>query len=287
MSYRTWSATVNNPAADYGKDVFERLVASGDIRYAIAGAETGDSGTPHLQCTITFSKPHRMRAVSAFVPRAHLEPTRSLEDSITYCKKDGDFTEYGTPAKARQGKRTDLKDAIETLRESGIEALKLLHAEVWCKYPRGLSTLIDPEPRDPSNPPIVTWLYGGTGLGKTRQVVELEQDLWISGSSLKWWNGYKNQAAVLFDDFRGDFSTFHWLLRLLDRYPVRVEVKGSMVEFNSARIYITCPDHPTDVYPTIEDKQQLLRRIDRIIHVHGMGIFTDPPTVNPLKRKRE
>lgn len=160
--------------------------------------------------------------------------------------------------------------AIETLQESGISALKQEWPTVFVKYPRGFAELAVKAPRSRDDAkPFVHWLYGKSGGGKTRYVVELEEDLWVSGSTLKWWNGYYDQEAVLFDDFRGDFCTYHWLLRILDRYPIAVEVKGGMVQFTARRIYITCPSHPRDVYITVEDKHQLLRRIDRITHVTG------------------
>jgi len=74
------------------------------------------------------------------------------------------------------------------------------------------------------------------------------------------------RTQFLFDDFRGDFCTFHYLLRVLDRYPMRVEVKGSSREFNSKRIYITSCYPPTEIYnKSDEDVKQLIRRIDEII----------------------
>lgn len=267
MSYRTWCFTLNNYSED-DERLLGQLYEQGTARYVLFGRESGESGTPHLQGVLTLASPSRRRALSRLIPRAHLEPCRSRDASIEYCKKEGDFVEHGT-VRTNQGKRTDLEDAIATLRDSGLDAVRELHPTVYVRYPRGLSSLLVDAPRDPGTPPEVTWIYGGTGVGKTRYVVDREPDLWISGATLKWWDGYMGQSAVCFDDFRGDFCTFHWLLRLLDRYPVRVEVKGGSREFNSPRIYITCPFHPRDVYPTIEDKEQLVRRISRIIHMES------------------
>lgn len=274
MSYRTWTFTWNNPPPDANERI-RGFVTDGLVRYAIAGAEISPTtGTPHLQGVITFTRTHRLPGARNILGGCHLEPCRSRDAAIEYCKKEGDFEEFGTPPRAGQGKRTDLSDAIATYLESGLDAVKRLHPLVYVKYPRGLATLGVDQPRDA--PPTVTWIYGRTGVGKTRQVVDLESDLWISGGSLRWWDGYDCHAAVLFDDFRGDFCTFHWLLRLLDRYPVRVEIKGGSREFNSPRIYITCPHHPRDVYRTIEDKLQLFRRISRIVHAHGDDWWTRP-----------
>jgi len=104
-------------------------------------------------------------------------------------------------------------------------------------------------------------------------------DVW---KNLQWWDGYDNQDAVLFDDFRGDFCTFHYLLRVLDRYPMRVEVKGSSREFNSKRIYITSCYPPTEIYnKSDEDVKQLIRRIDEIIFLVTKKWHSDASSGGP------
>ena len=68
------------------------------------------------------------------------------------------------------------------------------------------------------------------------------------------------------DDFRPSNMPFNKLLRVLDRYPVMVETKGSSRYLNSKNIIITAPMSPKEMfnYKTDEDIQQLLRRIDVI-----------------------
>ena len=59
-------------------------------------------------------------------------------------------------------------------------------------------------------------------------------------------------------------DTFDWgfLLQLLDRYPLMVEIKGEMIPFNSPIIIITTPRSPENTFVNIgEDINQLLRRI--------------------------
>lgn len=116
--------------------------------------------------------------------------------------------------------------------------------------------------------PTVSWIYGPTGSGKTRMAIDkCGDDYWISGKNLRWWQGYDGHENVIIDDFRGDFCTFHELLRILDRYAYTVEVKGGSRQLLAKNIYITCPYHPKDVYSSKEDVGQLLRRIDDIVHL--------------------
>lgn len=126
----------------------------------------------------------------------------------------------------------------------------------------------------PKIPPRVTWLWGSTGSGKTRYAVEQAEsqgkDYWISGSGLKWFDGYYDQPIAIFDDFRKSHCTFHYLLRLLDRYKIIVEVKGGSVYFNPEQIFITAPQEPREMFKYVdmqgntverEDIGQLMRRI--------------------------
>lgn len=263
---RNWVFTLNN----YADEDIEAIASNG-ARYVIIGKEVGRNGTPHLQGIIQFTEQLR-RSALAKLPgfgRCYLAPARDVDRSIAYCKKDGDFYELGSPVV--QGSRTDIGRACELLKSHGLRAVATTYPEAIVKYGRGLQqlqSLLAPERTDK---PIVTWIYGPTGVGKTRTVYEKEKaSLWLSSGSIdSFWNGYENQQAVLFDDFRADNCKFNWLLRILDRYPVTVNVKGSYVPFNSARIYITSPFHPKECYNVVtEDTEQLLRRIDHIIDLN-------------------
>jgi len=55
-------------------------------------------------------------------------------------------------------------------------------------------------------------------------------------------------------------------LRLLDRYPLTVEVKGGTVSFTSTRIYITTPKNVEDTWEgrNVGDLEQLRRRITEV-----------------------
>lgn len=120
------------------------------------------------------------------------------------------------------------------------------------------------EPR--TSKPFVRWYWGASGTGKTRLAYEEsdKDNRWISGKNLKWFDGYDAHTNVIIDDFRGDFCTFHELLRLLDRYEIRVENKGGSRQFKPVDIWITSCYPPDAVYATREDIEQLLRRIDVI-----------------------
>jgi len=279
-SSRRWCFTLNHWSIGELDALRERC--SGET-YAVIGQEVGESGTPHLQGFIILKAPHRLSYMKTnFSNRAHWEPAvASSEQAADYCKKPVEkggqgFEEFGTLPQ-EQGKRTDIARGIDLVKSGadGIQRLVREDPELYVKFAGGFErlasrwskeVLVSSEPR---SKPLVTWLYGPSGAGKTRWVVEREtrRDLWISGSSLRWVDGYDGEPAALFDDFRADFATLHWLFRLLDRYPVRCEVKYGHVIWNPDRIYITAPYHPRDVYETQENLTQLIRRIDTVYYV--------------------
>lgn len=254
---RNFCFTINN-----WKEEDITLAKQIDYKYIIIGKEVGEKGTPHLQGYVELSKQMRLNAVKKFFPRAHIEERKgTAQQASIYCKKDNNYEELGTISK--QGQRNDISSTYEMAR-NGLSFEKFLDTNPNFQNIRIFEIAKSVYQQKRHFKPYVEWIYGPTGTGKTRYVVEHEKDLWISGRNLKWWQGYDNQEATLFDDFRKDFCTFHELLRILDRYPYTVEVKGGHKELNSKRMYISSCFHPKDIYDTREDVNQLLRRIDKV-----------------------
>ena len=252
---KSWMFTLNN----YTEGDVQRYKDM-TFNYLVLGYEVGESGTRHIQGYVIFKRAYRLSQLKKLDPRAHWDLPHTV-DPENYCMKGGDYEQIDNRA---QGKRNDLKTACEVVKTHGLDRMIDELPHMYVKYHSGFDKLVQRKgPR--TEKPIVIWIYGETGVGKTRCVFEREPNIWISGKNLRWWQGYCNQEAVLFDDFRSDFCTYHELLRILDRYPYQVEVKGGSVEFTSKRIYITSPYSPTDCYLTVEDKDQLTRRIDGII----------------------
>ncbi len=115
----------------------------------------------------------------------------------------------------------------------------------------------------------VFWFHGPTGTGKTRCVYGIEglDNVYTplySHSKLEWFENYDADEVVLIDDFRPNMCSFDMFLRLLDRYPMLVNIKGSSRQFLARKIYITSPLAPLKCCEawTDEDPAQLLRRID-------------------------
>lgn len=241
------------------------------VKYLIMGKEKGElEETPHLQGFVIFYNQKTFHQALDFFKkyyseRIHLEKTEgSIASNIAYCSKDDDYIEVGEAP--QQGSRKDLED-VRTLIKSGANMRDISEVCTSFQSLKFAEGLMKYQPHPPATKRTIKWYYGKTGSGKTRSAIqEAGDDYYITMKDLKWWDGYFGQKVVIIDDFRKDFCTFHELLRILDRYPYRIQCKGTSFYLapSTETIIITSAFHPTDVYHTREDIEQLIRRIDEI-----------------------
>lgn len=95
----------------------------------------------------------------------------------------------------------------------------------------------------------------------------MDQEFWSPGD-FQWFDGYLNQPIVIVDDFRGEYP-LPLLLKLLDRYPMQVPIKGGFVNWCPKKVYITSNIRP-DIWYQDSDSASvaaLLRRFERVDHV--------------------
>lgn len=256
--------------------------------YLLYGVETcPTSGRLHFQGYLETGVRIVGRALAAKPDweDIHLEVRQGTQhDAIVYCSKDGQWVEFGTPF--QQGDRSDLALVANeilagelTPREILIERPMLFH-----QYGRTLMALEDVAQRAHNrpewSPPQVSWFYGAAGAGKSRTAREeaaaVAGDLYVHVfNDHGWWDLYRGQPKVLFDDYRGR-TTGHFteLLRLLDGYQVDVPRRNREPRpFMATHIWFTTRLHPEDIgwdqdVKEREDFTQLLRRITtlRVFH---------------------
>ena len=114
MQSKFWCFTINNPVDDEEQGVVDFL-SSRFASYGIIGRETGQSGTPHLQGFVVLSRAQRLSYVrNRISPRGHYEVMLGTpQQASEYCKKDGDFEEFGTLPASEQGRRSDIDRITE------------------------------------------------------------------------------------------------------------------------------------------------------------------------------
>lgn len=276
--------------------VESKLKDKGATYYVFGREICPTTNKPHLQGYVHWKTPREFEAVRKYITGWSVRIcSGNAEQNFNYCtKEDKNYIEWGE--KPKQGKRTDLniikksilidgKDVKDIIMDDEIYNYQQLRfAEGLLKYKSLKKETIKRE---------VYWIWGPTGVGKSKYAFDnVSNDYWISGKNLKWFDGYYGQKDVIIDDFRADFCTFHELIRLLDIYPMRVEVKGSSVIWNATRIFITSCYPPDGVYKTREDIAQLYGRITKEIYMDGInhrlveqeqksGVILSPDSVLP------
>lgn len=262
-----WCFTINN-YSDVDL-VTVKSFADSDCRYMVYGLEVGASGTPHIQGYMQLKKKKRLSWLKKnFHSTAHLEQAKgSMAENKAYCSKEGQVTEIGEAVVERQ--RTDLMTVAKMVGEKR-SYLEIAEAcPVQCMmYGSGIKDLVSISIPVRDFKTEVFWYWGPTGTGKSKLANEQAVGGYWKNPTNKWWDGYFGQSDVIIDDYRRDFCTFADLLRLLDRYPVQVEYKGGSINFCSKRVFITSPKSPEDTWEgrTDEELEQLLRRIDHVVH---------------------
>lgn len=257
-----WCFTLNN----YGEGEYE-AIKEWDYKYIVIGKEIGESGTPHLQGYVEFKTKKRITGLKKLNNRMHWEKRRgTAQEAADYCKKDGDYWEDGEISKGK-GARTDLVNLPRKCLQEGSIRKVLVDTDMSIAQLRQAEKYLTYMEPKRTWKPEVTWIWGASGVGKSKLAYEMaKDDDTYEKDGEKWWDGYDGHETVIIDDFRASNMKFNYLLKLLDRYPMRVEFKGGYRQMLAKKIIITTILHPESVYQVDDEPlKQLIRRLDNII----------------------
>lgn len=276
------------------------------------------TNTPHLQGYLWTVRPHTLQQVkrkcpgaAVFVPGSKKGPTYWLRDhgipraDGTSCgyifKEDTQGEQHGMPPteaehleQVPKGQGIDssmnaIKERIDSGESVDNLLVELVHFKSFAKHQRFFEAYqAFVRRRKVFSKPEVVCYYGPTGVNKTRRV--FDEHCYADPSSFfvhspqmgQWFDGYCGHPTVLFEEFRGASLPFSMLLTLLDGYPnIKVQIKGSMVHWSPTKIFLTSSIHPREWYSNLAQNDridQLLRRIDRIVHILAPSILGDGPS---------
>jgi len=269
---RRWCITLNNPT-DQEKELFANVFEENlnFVRYFVYQLEQGESGTPHFQGYVEFSRQARWKRVKKlFGDRVHVESARGdFESNEKYCSKDDGRLEgpwrFGTPAKHKQGQRNDLL-AVKKMIDDGKSMKHIWNEsfEVCVKFHRGFDAyrLVRSENRDFKTEVLVC--YGPSGTGKSHYAHTNHPGAYWKQRG-NWFDNYNDHEVVVIDEFYG-WLPFDTLLRLCDKYPMMVEIKGGQVNFRPKILIITSNQRPDEWYKNVPNMAALIRRIDKLYY---------------------
>lgn len=260
---RTYCFTLNN-YTESDIDYYQQLVNTGNAKYIIIGKEVGAEGTPHLQGFVSFASPRSFNAIKDLLPRAHLEKANTLSAAIEYCKKDGDFIEWGDAPKTQKekgaGEKRRWADAINACKEGRFDDVD---PDIYLRYDQNCQRIRDRVIRArvlPDTEEKHEWYYGGTGTGKSRKARTENPGAYLKMCN-KWWDGYVDQEVVLIEDFDKKHDVLcHHLKIWADRYPFPAEAKGRAMVIRPRKLIVTSNYHPDEIWTSPSDLEPILRR---------------------------
>lgn len=269
----------------YGKDKawLEGLFPSikHRVKFLRAGLETGDQEEhEHLQCWMQLVSPMRLAAAKALFGDAnpHMEVMKgSVEQNEDYCsKQDSEPLALGTVPK--QGQRSDL-EAVQTAVKEGASEKDLWedHFPVMIKYDQAVKRYrrAIAQPRSPDEAPKINILIGPSGCGKSSKCPTVSDGAYWHPLDGKWWDGYEGQKIVVFDEFYGQYP-YSQMLRILDRYPLTVELKGSTANLSATEFWFTSNQHWEQWWMKGQDSGLDLKAFKRRVEEFGtVTIFSD------------
>jgi hypothetical protein len=267
---RAYCFTINN-WNDTDASQLQALWDSGKVKYFVAGKETGEEGTPHIQGYVMFKNTAAFSTVKGFLSRAHIEVAKgSPEQNIEYCTKEGHFIEEGsrpmTAAKKGERGREYWEQQLKLAQENRIEECD---AKLQLTHWKSLVAVRDYYLKDIGNeyrPGIKNyWLYGPTGSGKSRAVRETFSDIYYKMAN-KWWENYGMQEVVLIEDLDKTHHVLgHHLKLWADNYPFRGEIKNHSVMARPKHIVVTSNYHPKEIWEDSGMLEPILRRF-QVVH---------------------
>lgn len=192
-------------------------------------------------CQFHVGSRRTYKSICKLLGADHVERCKgTYEQNIDYVSKEetkvGPVTQHGDWTS--QGKRNDLTSI------PGYKYLRDIPCDLYIKYSRGIKEYrsIHGEKRDWKTEVWILW--GKPGSGKSKLMPKTAY--WKAHN--KWWDGYDGEEEIVFDDWNDKIFTREEMLRICDRYPLILEVKGSCINFLAKYIYITSNTNPLEWY---------------------------------------
>jgi len=175
---------------------------------------------------------------------------QSILPKIVATGYDGTFGELFDELSGKKKKRslTERLVEIQAKLASGVseEEISEEHFVEWVRYRQSFKAykVLHQDPRNFKTEVIV--IQGPTGTGKSKWCADEHPEAYWKTRD-QWWCGYEGHDVVVIDEFYG-WIPFDLLLRLFDRYPLQVEVKGGKVNFIAKKIFVTTNKNPRAWY---------------------------------------
>nr|QNG41012.1 replication-associated protein [Pygoscelis antarcticus] len=275
---RSWLLTL--PAEVYTKDyVIEQL---GMYAFVAGQLEKGnDTDYIHWQLMVEHSGPIRFSTLRNKFPKGHFDMRRGTAQQVyDYVTKSDtslgetieigeyDFTSY-------QGKRNDLWRYRDLIMEGWTPDEIIIAPENPSAYihRNHLIALYEVFKKDMYSKVErdieVNYLYGPTGVGKTRHIYDNCNDFYRVTAYKNPFDDYEAQTTLVLDEFAGQME-LDLVLNVLDRYPLRLPCRYRDKWACYEKVWIVSNLAPDEVYDVWIESERLKAFRRRLHNVYCM-----------------
>jgi len=294
---RKYLITINNPADKSPPWTPERIrEVIGKLKSVVfwcKADEIGAEGTYHIHIFILASSPIRFSTIrNSFCGEAHIDSCYGTpESNRAYVAKegkwaatakaatkvDGTYEEHGEiPASTRLSKN-GLLQYIYSLVEAGLtnyEILQILpESMIYLEKMDQVRLLLKSEKyANEFRQMNVIYLFGPTGVGKTRYVMDKYgyTNVYRISDYSHPYDEYKGQDVVMFDEYASGFK-IQDMLQWLDGYPVDLPARYHQKQACFTTCYVVSNLDPIEQYPSAQNEKPEVwrafwRRFNKIIY---------------------
>lgn len=256
------------------QELFEFLTALSGTTYVCVGQEQHEDGSPHFHAIVTFKSKKDLRNESFFnFGNCHpnIQPVHNYRAAISYCKKDGHWTE--TP-KTQEPERDLLQLAMQSAEAEYFQTcytkgVPYGYATHFWKLGRGIGqehTICDNSPEaaiiqescripiDFTETPSVLFV-GSSGIGKTSHARNILPKPFLLVRHLDTLKHLTcEHKGILFDDLDFRHLPLSTQINLCDYdLPSTIHIRygTAVIPAKTPRVF-TCNDNPFHLHPAIE-----------------------------------
>lgn len=267
--FLTWNNWQNDfETKEQAFDYFKQLP---HIKAFVIGFEIGEQGTHHIQGVVQFKQQKTFDTLRKYFRNNHIEPIIDIKASVEYCKKTGDYMEFGRIT--GQGQRTDLEEFTQAIID-GYTDMELL-LEFPSQAQRYLNNidkirqivLAEHYQRNLRYNLKVIFISGDAGVGKTRYVYERHriEDIYRVCSYENPFDNYKTQKILVLDEYNNQLNV-QLLLNILDIYPLLLPARYADKWACYEQVYVISNYDFDELFGMCDEKiyQALRRRFNLI-----------------------
>jgi hypothetical protein len=241
--------------------------------------------TEHIQMFITFTCGKRFETIKNYFPTAHIEAVKGTNvQARDYCSKTdtriGETIEIGQFAEERA--RTDNAQYLEMIdnNASNTELKKhfpALFMRTYNNIDKMRQENLFAEHKRKFRNIETTYIYGGTGVGKTKYIYEnFGFDVYrVTNYAKNPFDYYEGQDIIIFDEFDSSFKITE-MLNYLDKYPLMLPCRFNDKVACYTKIFIISNKTLAEQYPNVQTEKMeqykaLLRRIHNVARMDISG----------------